>query len=294
MAQHSLPSLINLCIDLSNETTAFNYLLHVKALKKPEKCPFCDHPDLSLKRPPTYYRCKGCRKGFSMLSSTFFANSKLPLSEILLFGYLWVTRAPVSLIRSAIPGLSSATATCWGKHFTQLVAWDMMHNEQKIGGPNVVVEIDESKFGKRMYNRGHRIEGVWVVGGVERTAERRMFAIRVEDRTAKTLMDIIESYVLPGSIVITDCWKGYASDQLQAMGIKHLTVNHSIQFVNPETGAHTNTIEGTWSGMKMKIHKRHRTSQFMEGELFRIIWERVHKEGLWARLLHAMGTVRYV
>ncbi len=37
-----------------------------------------------------------------------------------------------------------------------------------IGGKNIVVEIDESKFGKRKYHRGHRVEGVWVLGMVER------------------------------------------------------------------------------------------------------------------------------
>ncbi|KCZ77845.1 hypothetical protein H311_01137, partial [Anncaliia algerae PRA109] len=41
--------------------------------------------------------------------------------------------------------------------------------EIKIGGPGIQVQLDESKFGKRKYNRGRRIEGVWVFGGVEKT-----------------------------------------------------------------------------------------------------------------------------
>jgi hypothetical protein len=31
----------------------------------------------------------------------------------------------------------------------------------------------------------------------------------------------------------------------------HRTVNHSIQSVDPHTGAHTNTIERTWSSVKV-------------------------------------------
>jgi hypothetical protein len=47
----------------------------------------------------------------------------------------------------------------------------VMHCEDKIGGNNSVVEIDESKFGKRKYNRGHRAEGVWVRGMIDKRAK---------------------------------------------------------------------------------------------------------------------------
>jgi hypothetical protein len=39
-----------------------------------------------------------------------------------------------------------------------------------IGGPDVVVQIHENKFGKRKVaanRRGHQVEGAWVFGGVE-------------------------------------------------------------------------------------------------------------------------------
>ena len=39
---------------------------------------------------------------------------------------------------------------------------------QPIGGVGKIVEIDESKFGKRKYHRGRRVDGVWVFGGIER------------------------------------------------------------------------------------------------------------------------------
>lgn len=37
---------------------------------------------------------------------------------------------------------------------------------------NAKVEFDESKFGKRKYNRGHITEGAWVLGAVDRVTKR--------------------------------------------------------------------------------------------------------------------------
>ena len=44
----------------------------------------------------------------------------------------------------------------------------MLENSEKIGGNGVEVEIDESKFGKCKYYRGHQVEGQWVFGGPEK------------------------------------------------------------------------------------------------------------------------------
>jgi ISXO2-like transposase domain len=83
---------------------------------------------------------------------------------------------------------------------------------------------------------------------VSKSGEKSPDAPRKRD--ASTLMEIITAHVRIGSIIVTDCWKGYS--KLNLLGYEHKVVNHSRVFVNEE-GFHTNNIEGTWSSIKKCI-----------------------------------------
>lgn len=114
-------------------------------------------------------------------------------------------------------------------------------------GTPIIVEIDESKFGKRKDNRGHQVEGVWIVGEVERTEERKLFLTTVPDRSAETLLAVIKKFLRSGSIIHTDCWAAYNRlAEQEDYELVHRTVNHSEGFIAPD-GTHTNTIEGEHS-----------------------------------------------
>ena len=63
---------------------------------------------------------------------------------------------------------SSRVVTDFFGHFRQLVVQSLDEQACIIGGPNIVVEIDETKMGKRKYHRGHRVDRVWLLGGVEK------------------------------------------------------------------------------------------------------------------------------
>jgi transposase-like protein len=118
---------------------------------------------------------------------------------------------------------------------------------EKIGGPHKTVEIDDSKFGRRKYHRGHPVKGQWVFGGVERESGRTFF-VPVSDRTADTLMNVIRAWIEPGTTLISDCWAAYRD--IASHGYTHRTVNHSISFVNLDTRDHTNTIQSMWHHVK--------------------------------------------
>ena len=160
----------------------------------------------------------------------------------------------------------------------------MQNHKQLIGGPGIIVEIDESKFGKRKYHRGHRVDGAWVFGGIERTPEKRVFAQIVEDRTEATLLRVIEENIHPESIIHSDLWKRYQNIS-NYLDMQHETVNHSQHFKDPETGVLTNTIEGIWNGFKIAIPSRNRSKDNLDQRLLAKIWRRVNNDNLWNMFL---------
>jgi hypothetical protein len=77
------------------------------------------------------------------------------------------------------------------------VAFIVTIMNEKTGGLGIIIEV-ESKFCERKYHRGHRVEGVWVIGGIERTASRALFVAVVEDRSALTILELLTEYVANG------------------------------------------------------------------------------------------------
>ena len=117
----------------------------------------------------------------------------------------------------------------------------------KLGGLGKTVEIDESKFGaKRKYKRGRVSESPWVFGVVERGSQK-VLLFRVPDRTRETLVHrLITTHIRPGTVIYSDQFTPY-------IPLNQLGMNHSKNFVDPDSGAHTNTIEGVWALVKKKL-----------------------------------------
>ena len=198
-----------------------------------------------------------CRLRQSVLENTIFERCKI--DRLLLIAVLdcWMAKCPLQLI-SMFTRCPLSTVQRILSHVKAILVPRYYACFVSVGGENTIVEIDESKFGKRKHNRGHSVEGVWVLGMTEKTSKRRIMLVVVPCRTKEQLSAFIRRYVHPGSIVYTDCWRGYIG--IETVVNAHCTVNHSRWFKDPETGVHTNTIEGNWAALKDQVPVRNRTN----------------------------------
>lgn len=281
----SIPKFQDIITILSGEEAAINYLLDKGILKRHIICECNNMANLNLKRKS--YRCytKSCQKECGIYRNTVLENRNVKPHEFLLLAYLWICETPQKTIIK-MTHHSSATITNFLNLFREIVMESLTEEDSQIGGENIVVEIDESKFGKRKFNRGHHVEGVWVIGGVERTPERKLFLKIIEKRNSESLLEVIKAHVKQGSIIYTDGWQGYNLIE-PVLKMEHSVVNHSLHFVNPENGHHTNTIEGTWSGVKRKIPVQKRTSK-ISPHLFEFIWRRKNNNYLWNAFISSL------
>ena len=128
----------------------------------------------------------------------------------------------------------------WYNFIRDVCAQYFIDHPAIIGRQGVEVEIDESKFGRRKYNRGKYVDSHWVFGGTE-CITGESFLVEVEKRGAATLLPLIRSFIKTGSVIYSDEWRAYS--RLQRIGYDHNTVNHSVNLVDPATGTHTQTVE---------------------------------------------------
>lgn len=215
------------------------------------------------------WRCRKreCDKEAGLRTGTFFEGAHLSFREIFQLSYLWcrethsITEFQHDLRRDDGSTISTKTLTDWRQFFRDVCSTYLLANPDfDLGGINddftsKIVEIDETVLSRRKYNRGKMVtEAQWIFGGVERDGSKCFLEV-VERRDAATLLPIIQRYIAPGSLIVSDCWAAYWTiDQLKE-GYLHDTVNHSYDFVDPATLACTNKCEGMWSNFKQKVVK---------------------------------------
>ena len=119
-------------------------------------------------------------------------------------------------------------------------------------------------LGKENIIRG----GKWVLGGICRETGDCFF-IPVDTRDSETLLPLIKDHIRTGTHIISDCWAAYNGIKyIVGMNYTHETVNHSENFVDPHTGAHTQRIESTWHTVKRHLFPKSGTKKTFYSSYF--------------------------
>jgi transposase len=148
-----------------------------------------------------------------------------------------------------IIGVNRNTATYYYQRLREIISQQLeLESEEVFNGE---IEVDESYFGgTRKGKRGRGAGGKVPVFGLLKRGGR-VYTKIISDASVSTLIPIIESKVVPDSIVYSDSWKGY--NTLDVSEFKHYRINHSKLFADKQN--HINGIENFWNQAKRHLHK---------------------------------------
>jgi len=234
-----------------NEEAARNFFEKRRWNDEPV-CGHCGSVDVSecKDHKPMAYRCKDCRKHFSVRTGTVLAESRLPLLKWLLAIYI------LTSARKGIPSTQMAREL----GVTQKTGWYLAQRirETWMGGGNDKmdgqVQVDETYNGDKEKNNhsdkklkaGHGAVGKVAVVGM-RDENDQVSATPVKSTGAATLVGSAQDSAPEGREVVTDEFRAY--NGLTAKGYTHKTLCHSAgEYVRDI--AHTNGIKSFWSLLK--------------------------------------------
>lgn len=212
-------------------------------------CPHCESERISeVKHPTMPYRCRDCRKHFSVKTNSLMHGSNIGYREWAIAIYLMSTN---------LKGVSSMKLHR-DLGITQKSAWFMLHRireawddaQDPVDG---AVEVDESYFGGKRSNMhakerekhtGRGTAGKAIVVGMKDRESNQIRAQVVEDDDAETLQGFVLDNTTENTEVYTDGSKAY-----EGVPRSHMAVKHSVgEYVREQ--AHTNGLESFWSMMK--------------------------------------------
>ena len=216
------------------------------------RCARCDGDKVTpvASGQPMPYRCRDCRKYFSVRTNSVMERSKITLRK-----WAW----GIYLSTTNLKGVSSLKLHR-DLNITQKSAWFMAHrirealtaDDYLLDGP---VEVDESYFGGREKNRHAKdrqhagrgpVNKAPVIAMRDRTTrEVRAKAIATVNRSLPA--SFIASNAAPDAMIYTDEHPVYSHLP------NHETVRHSVgEYVADQ--AHTNGIESFWAMLKRAYH----------------------------------------
>ncbi|KHN82525.1 hypothetical protein Tcan_15286 [Toxocara canis] len=238
----------NTCLDTltATEKVAFQFKQEAGLIRS--SAPLCDFDGcgrqmhLMRRKHSFIWRCaKHSAQEYRVNNGSLFENSKLSHVQHVQLLFLWAHRTPL-LMGADLVQITERALQLWFARFRHVCSRYLQTNPHPIGGRGMVVQLDSFRYAGR--NIGRR----WIFGGYCPQMKRGFLEVLL-DRSAGTLLAIIQRYVTSGSTIHTDMSPAYI--ELKNSGglssYEHLMVNDSSNFVDPINGACKNYVECYWN-----------------------------------------------
>lgn len=160
-------------ITFGNGSNAIQWLINRNLIKEKRICGKCRktmvlYPESTEDGYIWYYKTNICKgKKISIRKGSFFDGFRLSIKTILLIFYFYCKKQPRNMITKELKISKNSYEKVLAKFRKKI---NDTYN-QKIGGENLIVEIDESLITKRKNNIGRDIQRLWCVGGICRTTK---------------------------------------------------------------------------------------------------------------------------
>ena len=294
-------------LNMDNEHALLAFLTDHGILEKGHVCEFCGGNMHKAKQGNIWYwicyrRVNGvkCNRGkFGVRKGTFLDHTHLTIQNVtrMIWNFVYGLNIDQCKHFCCISNKTDHTVVEYYADCRAICnAWIWNENNTpKLGGFGKVVEMDESFFpGAPKYNRGRRLgnnwdeDDKWVFGMVQRDSLDCILKQVPPNRKREDLLPIIQKHCVDGTIFDSDCWKAYCKldEHLELRDCEHFTVNHSQNYVDPKTGAHTQTIEGLWSHIKDFLPVRGMKPEDLSSYLGCFMWDRFCKQRKLDKFVH--------
>ena len=219
-------------------------------------CPKCGRPaKYSRVKTRRAYQCNWCAHQLYPTAGTPFDRTRTSLRDWFYVMFLFTTTRNGVAAKRVEREIGVTYKTAWRMCDQIRKYMSALDGDEPLGGPDQIVEIDESYIGGKSYGggKGRKDHLTVVLGMMEKGGD--VLTRVVPDRRRPTLWNEICQKVLPGSIIHTDELQSYHSINLR--GFRHQTVCHSEGRYVSDYGATVNRVEGFWSMLKRGITGTH-------------------------------------
>ena len=142
----------------------------------------------------------------SLRKEPWFVKSKLIIVEIVIY---WIEEISKKTVQIEMK-LDSKTMVDWFSFCREICVMSLEKRTNKLGGESHIVEINSSLFRKRKLKKEKREKEFQLLGFVDHYTND-YFLVAVENLNAKSLVTIIEEWIIPETTSCFDCWKAFNS-----------------------------------------------------------------------------------